>query len=289
MKRLPFILVLFFALLSGCERNFDEWVDTSQRSLTLVFNVPGFKMERLERMADGEFVLKDEFAVQDGQAVRISAYFYDETDSLVQKHTVLSDGTSPARIEARHLQKDARYLVLCVADVVTQDPFVDYYETWYQMAYRSSRSFYLTSSERSGEGTTDIVLMDTLNVVPSNQELEVLLKQHTYNAFFVFTNTGKTDKLEGRIATYMNIYARNDLNTNRYYYMNRFEETALGGVQYIKPATFNSLDNNPYVFFKINTMGKQDSTKISLTNSQLRPMVVTLDCSTLKKINTKKY
>lgn len=198
MKNKLLLIIPFLFLLASCERDFDEIADTQQRHINFIFNTDGLFTDVLSKTNDG-YSLTKLMSLPTDYLLRITAYGYDLSDSLIFTKTILLDDLTRQSLKVRHLLKSEEYRFIFVADIVKSDPYVDYYETWFQLGTKRWSDFYVYSEQRHDEASLNCMASSRMIISPDNQDVEVNFKSITYNGFCVFENLEGVDRLSGYV------------------------------------------------------------------------------------------
>ncbi len=287
MKRLIFISICLCALVA-CERDFDELNDTNLRHIDFEFNTDELFSSILQYDGNSfEMMRVDKLPVD--CRVRITAYCYNQQDSLLSKESLFAPFRDYKRIRFKHLDKNLGYKFLFVADVVRYNSDVDYYETWFQMKVRSLNEAYFYSDQRSDNYVHNILGQAIAQLTPANQTHMIEFTPLTYNGYCVFRNANTATLFSGHVS-----YSVSFVSTTLerlYYgsvgyefsYLNPTEQTI------VMPITFCVADDAFDVYFKTKMLDIEQENKINIENHNHRPFVMTFDCSTLQQTESKFY
>lgn len=280
MKKLQILLVIMSFLQASCKDNFDEWEDTSQRYVTFTFDSHDYFSDILSYV-DGTFQLGADLELDSLYLLRTVCYCYDETGDLWDMQTVLSPQLCSPQITIRHLYKDKAYYFVFLVDVVKQDPFLDYYETWYQLSSKQYDNFYLQALDRNAEPTKNILLSASFHVLPRNQIVPVTLLPITYNGFCIFTNLDYVEKLDGWMG-YNEAFNLKGL-TKREWQTYEYQHYIVQGIDsVIIPLSLTHADNEVTIRIQTTTYDGSNSIEHILSNEGHRPFVATFNASTLE-------
>lgn len=289
MRKLFILYIMCFYLLVACQNDFDEQKDSSMRHITFTLDASHIFDSILDNPSANNFTYGIPATLDDDKRLRITAYCYDQNDSLLQRQTITGTELSITSLTFRHLNKDIDYNFVFIADVVKYDPYVDYYETWYQMDTHNWKRFYLFSDSRNERPQQDVMFTKQLKAKPFNQNIEVQLDQLTYNGYCVFTNTEKVDRLTG-YAGYVNAFRLSTKSwirrTSFFYEFSYYQPTE---TSIILPLNLSYADSVIYVKAKSTTLSGTDSVIVNIPNTRRCPFVVTIDCETSKLEDYKFY
>lgn len=283
--------ILLFILTIGlvaCERDFDEIADTTQRHVMLQFNLADVCNDILFQSGNS-FQLGTSSVTADDYRLRVSVYCYDGKDSLISHQQILSDHSEVPTCIVRHLEKGEQYNFVVMADVVKIDPYVDFYETWFQLGTKWSHSFYLVGYDRSDNSIQNVLFYKKMTLTPENQIVDVKLEQITNNGFCQFVNARHVDKLSGYVAYFDSflLHPFKSMTTARqthsFEYVNPDEATIL------LPVTVSIVDSVIPVVMRTITLEKNDTNRVIINNTKHRPFVATFDCKTLQLTDCKYY
>ncbi len=280
MKRLYILYVICFCCMVACKDDFDEIEDSNMRQISFMLDTSHIFDSVLVKQSGDMFAYGAPAMLDTDCRLRVTAYCYDWNDSLLQRQTMLENSLLMESLTFRHLDKEKDYHFVFVADVVKYDPYVDYYETWYQMDTRNRQNFYMFSDSRNEHPLQDVVYMGQYTSKPSNQDVDVRMTPLTYNGYCVFINTEKVDRLTG-YAVYVNSFrlsskawlTRASLAYEYSYY--RPTETSI-----TLPLNLSYADSVVYVKAKSTTLAGTDSLVVNIPNRARRPFVLTIDCET---------
>lgn len=287
MKKL-LLLFLCFLCLVACQDDFDEINDTQQRHITFTFNTEELFSNVLANTGNN-YSLANIKELSSDYRLRISLYCYDSSDSLVYRQTILSKSLTGQSIKVRHLQLGFTYSFMFVADIVKHDPYVSYYETWYQLNTDHLTHSYIYADERSDKAEWNSMACAELTATPENQNVEVKLKSITYNGFCVFNQLNYIDRLSGYMMYTSFFYLRTKSWQKRNSSFYSFDERNPQGASVIKPVSLSYADSIITVKLRTYGLSGADSTIIDIPNYNRRPFVATFNCATLSLDDCKFY
>lgn len=273
----------------ACKDDFDEIKDSNMRHINFTLDTTNVFDSVLVRQSGDIFAYGAPAKLGTDYRLRVTAYCYDSNDSLLQRQTMMEDVLSMVYLTFHHLDKEKDYHFIFVADVVKYDPYVDFYEVWYQVDSRNRKNFYMFSDSRNEHPQQDVVYMGQYTSKPSNQSVDVGMAPLTYNGYCVFINTDKIDRLTG-YAAYVNTFrlsskawlTRSSLAYEYTYY--RPTETSI-----TLPLNLCYADSVIYVKAKTTTLFGTDSLIVNIHNKARRPFVLTIDCETSQLKDYKFY
>lgn len=286
MKKLNLLLIITALLTAGCNDNFDEWNDTSQRYITFTFDSIPLSTSVLS-YTNGEFRLQNSFNLDTDYLYRVVCYCYDSEGNLIDTQTKLSSQIDDTKITIKHLYKDEKYKFLFTADVVKYDQFVDYYETWFQLKTKNIDDFYIFSKERSNIPEHNIMYTASVYTSPNNSTQAVKFKQITYNGYCVFTNLENINKLSGWANYYESYYIKDFKGINRSY--NLYEYFTNEEKHIVLPLTLSPVDDTIKIQMCRFTNLTKDTVTYNVNNYEHRPFVVKFDCSAQKLVEYVHY
>lgn len=287
MKKLLSFLLCILCLVA-CQDDFDELNDTQQRHITFTFNTEDIFFNVLVDTGNN-YSFANVKGLSDGYRLRISLYCYDPSDSLAYKQTLLSESLTCQSVKVRHLQSSITYSFIFVADIVKYDPYVSYYETWYQLSTEYLPHSYIYADERNDKAEWNSIACSELTATPDNQCIEVELKSITYNGFCVFNQLDDIDRLSGYVmyTSSFHLETKSWQKRNSIFYL--FDERNPHESSVIKPVSLCYADS--IITVKLRTFGLSgaDSTIIDIPNYNRRPFVATFNCATLSLDDCKFY
>ena len=290
MKKLyVFIYIVCFCCLTACQDDFDEMNDSPIRHVTFTLDVSHLFDSILVKQSGDQFVYGIPAVLDEDSRLRVTAFCYDQQDSLLQRQMTLVNELSTTSITFRHVNKDINYRFVFLADIVKYDPNVDYYETWYQMDTRSRNRFYLFSDSRNEHPQQDVMYSAQIMANPSNQNIDVMLSRLTYNGYCVFVNTDKVDRLTG-YASYVNSFrlsTKSWLRRASLAYEYSYYRPTEASITF--PLNLTYADSIIHVKAKNTTLAGTDSVIVNIPNKNRRPFVVTIDCETSQLKECKFY
>ena len=281
MKKLNLLFIITALLSVGCNDNFDEWDDTSQRYITFTFDSVHLATSVLS-YTNGEFQLQNKFNLDTDYLYRVVCYCYDSEGNLIDSQTKLSPQIEDTKITIKHLYKDEKYKFLFTADVVKYDQFVNYYETWFQLKTKSIDDFYIFSLNRSDTPQLNVLYSATVETSPANQIQSIELKQISHNGYCVFTNFGKVNKLSGWTNYYESYYIKDFKGINRSY--NSYEYFINEEKSIVLPLTLSLPDDTLKIQMHRYINLKNDTVTYNVYNFEHRPFVLKIDCSAQKLV-----
>lgn len=272
----------------ACQDDFDELNDTQQRHITFTFNTDELFANVLKD-SGSDYIISFTKDIATDYRLRISLYCYDSSDSLIYKQTLLSTTLTGQSIKVRHLQLNNTYSFAFVADIVKYDPYVSYYETWYQSGTGYLPHSYIYADERDDNAEWNSMACAELTATPENQNVKVKLTSITYNGFCVFNQLDDIDRLSGYVmyTSFFYLKTKSWQKRNSIYYS--FDERNPQGTSLIKPVSLCYADS--IITVKLRTFGLSgaDSTIIDIPNYNRRPFVATFNCATLSLDDCKFY
>lgn len=277
MKKLNLLFIITALLSVGCNDNFDEWDDTSQRYITFTFDSVHLATSVLS-YTNGEFQLQNKFNLDTDYLYRIVCYCYDSEGNLIDTQTKLSPQIEDTKISIKHLYKDEKYKFLFTADVVKYDQFVNYYETWFQLKTKSIDDFYIFSNERSNIPEHNIMYTASVYTSPNNSTQAVKFKQITYNGYCVFTNYGDNYLLEVYARHYESYYIKNLNGIKQRDY--KYELHIKVENEIALPITLCAADDT----IEITAFTANEGGFYEIFNKEHRPFLLKIDCSALKLV-----
>ena len=289
MKRHLLYILLCATALTACQDDFDELEDSVQRRITFTFDTTHLFDDVLIGQ-QGSYILGAPATLDADHLLRITAYCYNPNDSLLQQQTLLCrDMKATSQAIFRHLDKSVDYRFVFVADVVKQDPYVDYYESWYQMNTRRFDTFYFFSDSRNEQPQHDMVHTAMVTTKPANQCVGVELKPLTYNGYCILQNANKSDRLTGFVG-YVESFVlstrswkqRTSVAYNFSYYQPT--ETSI-----TIPLNLSYADSVIYAKVKSTTLAGTDSIIVNIRNMERHPFALTIDCETMTLKDKKFY
>ena len=285
MKKI--LLLSLLAACLACQDDFDELKDSSQRQITFTLDTSDF-FDHVLVASNGGYRLGAAASIDADYRLRLTGYCYDRSDSLVQRQSLLASQLGKQSVSFAHLLNSETYHFVFVADVVRHDPYVDYYEKWYQMSTQHWADFYIYTSDDSDVPAYNAASLATVDASPDNQTLDVALRPITYNGYCVLTNYEGIDRLAGNVWAVMSFRLRT-LGWQRRTAAHPFDyvypkETAL-----TIPAAFCYADSVVNVKLKTYTVAGVDSVVFDLPNESRRPFVAVFDCQKLELTDCKYY
>lgn len=289
MKQLPIYIILLLIIgLAGCQSDFDELKDTQQRHIVFSFDTGGLHSNFLKQVGS-TYALSASETIPADFRLRISVYGYDESENLIYSNTILSEDMACAPLKVRHLWRDRSYRFVFVADIVKYDPFVDYYETWFQLGTKQWSDFYIFCDARQKEQALNSMATAAVIVTPDNQDVDVRFESITYNGYCVFNNLSGIDRLSGYVMYVSNLNFKTRAWRTRTSSFYSFDERAPKETTIIKPVSLCYADSIITVKLRRVMMSSTDSTFISIPNMDRRPFVATFDCRNLTLENCTFY
>lgn len=283
------ILLLVFICFVSCEADFDELTDSDQRSITFSFDTSALLSDVLMRNQDGECYLYTEDNIRQDCGLRITTYCYNIKDSLLYSNSSISKEMRPDSLKVRYLHKDTLYRFVFVADVVKYDPYVDYYEVWYQLGVKDWSNFYFFSQDRSEDPIMNAISMATYELQADNQSLDVSFIPITYNGYCVFTELDKVDYISGYVYSTMSFEGK----TLDWIYKSskpyQFKHLSHQEKILVKPVSLPHVDSVVSISLKRIALDVIDSVMIEIPNKERRPFVAQIDCSTCTLTDNKFY
>ena len=270
----------------ACQDDFDELNDTQQRHITFTFNTEELFANVLENAGSDILSFTD---IAADYRLRISLYCYNSLDSLICKQTTLSKSLTGQSVKVRHLQLNNTYSFVFVADIVKYDPFVSYYETWYQLSTEYFPHFYIYADEREDNPEWNSMSCAELTATPKNQNVEVKLTSITYNGFCVFNQLDDIDRVSGYVMYTSFFYLKTKSWQKRNSIFYSFDERNPQGSSIIKPVSLCYADSIITVKLRTYGLSGTDSTIIDIPNYNRRPFVATFNCATLSLDDCKFY
>ena len=283
MKRIIYhiLALMLICTATACQDDFDELEDTNQRHIVFTFNTDSLFAEIL--YAEGEnFYLKALDKLPSDYRLRITAYCYDSKDALYYTETIIShEKKCMQQMKIRHLKKNVTYRFVFVADVVKYDPYVDYYETWFQLNTDYWSDFYIYSDQRNEDAEKNIMGTATMQLKPNNQSCCVAFYPITYNGFCVFDNLENVDRLSGHVLYNFSFWLR---TLNWWWRSSLAYEFDYRNPQgnIVKPISLSHSDSIIPVMLRSMTIDGVDSLQIDIPNSGRRPFVATFNCETME-------
>lgn len=287
MKKL--LIICLCLALAACEKDFDELSDTSQRHIAFEFSTDALFTEVL-KYENGTFYLDDVSELPSGRAVRISAYCYNELDSLIFRQTQIASMGEYRKIKIRHLDGNFTYRFVFIADVVTYNSSADFYEVWVQMKTQSFSDFYFYSDFRSDDCVDNIMGEASYMLQPANQDFNVEFRPLTYNGYYVLGDLASISVLEGNVFSSVSMCLdglKSVSSASPLGYLFEYENPKEKTI--VKPVTLNFADMESKVKIKTTVFNKVDSIEVKIVNEQLRPFVATFDCDDLEMTECKYY
>lgn len=276
MKTRILLIVLLALLASACQRDFDEVKDTEQRHILFHFNTDSLFTTTL--FDDNGYGFHTVDTIPADSRLRIMAYCYDEQNDLVCSERIVTTSLTNQYLKIRHLLQGQTYRFVFVADIVTYDPYVDYYETWFQLGTHSWKEFYIHSDTRKTDAIYNVLGDETILLQPENQEHEVFFHPISYNGYCIFNRLDSVDRLSG----YLSYCASFRLRTMKYIEItslaNEFDYHAPSS-QIIRPMTYSFADSIMTFKLRVNTVSGIDSAFVKIRNPKRQPFVATFDCS----------
>lgn len=288
MKYLHLIMLACACAMGSCQKDFDELEDSVQRRISFRID-PSHLFDRVLVAHGGSYAFDAPAMLDAGYQVRLTAYCYDPQELLVQSQTTVSSSLQPADVTFRHLDKDVAYRFVFVADVVKSDPYVDYYEQWFQLDTRQWSTFYLFSDSRSERPQHDVLLTATLTAQPQNQEQSVALEHITYNGYLVLEHANATDRLTG-YAGYVNAFVlktRTWKTRTGLAYDFAYHNPTQSSI--VLPVNLCLADSVLNMKVKATSLSGTDSVVAVIPNSERRPFVATIDCESVTLKECKFY
>ncbi|MBO4906584.1 MAG: hypothetical protein J5486_06065 [Bacteroidaceae bacterium] len=278
---LLYIALLSACILTSCKEDFDELQDSDLRSITFTLDA-SHMFDNVLLQQQGSFAIGYRPVLDKNQRLRITAYCYDNNDSLLQRNTILiNELSSDISHTFRHLDKDATYHFVYLADVVEYDPDLDYLETWYQLTYHKWQDFHIASDNRHEMPQADVLYMSEATAQPSNQSIALTLSPLSYNGYYVLTNGNKFDRLSGYVG-YTNSFKMSTKSWQRrtslayeFSYYKPDKETI------IQPLNLCYADSVITMKLKATSLQGSDSVMVDIPNANRRPFVLSIDCETL--------
>lgn len=282
-----YLFVMFVVLsLAACKKDFDETEDSTQRSVTFVFDSDQLFSDLLSRLGDSYSKGKPADLPTDRQ-LRLACYCYDGNSELIAHKTIIAPISNSTSITLRHLQKDIGYQFVLLADVVTASSMIGYEEQWYQMSTHRYDTFYLLTNGLSDDTENNVVRIASFQVKPDNQTIQVESKTMTVNGFLRFTNTSDIVLLRATV-THSNSVSIERLATKGKD-LQHFSIDFPGGIDVYFPVTATSADTTILSSVSITTPQGEETTNVTIDNMLQRPFVATFDCATQKITNCQYY
>lgn len=283
MKRMIYYIfvLMLICTATACQDDFDELEDTNQRHVVFTFNTDSLFADILYAEG-GNFYLKAMDKLPSDYRLRITAYCYDSKDSLYYTEKIITnEKVCMQQMKIRHLQKNETYRFVFVADVVKYDPYVDYYETWFQLNTDYWSDFYIYSDQRNEDAEKNIMGTATMQLKPNNQSCEILFVPITYNGFCVYDNLENVDRLSGAVRYNFSFWLKtlkwwwSDLLAYEFDYRN-----PQGRI--VKPISLSHSDSIISVMLRSMRIEGVDSLQIDIPNSGRRPFVAAFNCERME-------
>lgn len=275
-------------VITSCEKDFDELNDTNQRHIVFSFKTDSLFSHVLHNK--DTYFMGGLNSLEQDYRLRITAYCYDLNDNLLFSDRLILRGLDDWQsVKLRHLDKEATYRFVFVADIVKYDSFVDFYETWYQLGTKKWTDFYIYADNRDDNALNNIIGFHSLEEQPTNQMIEVDFKPIFYNGFCIFNNMDSIDRLSGYVA-YCSSFKLSTLewqrrNSRAY----SFDYSNVKEKVIVKPISLSFADSLITVKLRTTTLHSVDSAFIDIYNKERRPFVATFDCNKRELTNCKFY
>lgn len=279
---------LYILSLVACQDDFDEINDTQQRHITFTFNTEDVFSKVLVNTGNN-YNFADVKGLSADYRLRISLYCYDSSDNLTYNQTILSESLTAQSVKVRHLQSGATYCFVFVADIVKYDPYVSYYETWYQLSTGYLPHSYIYADERNDKAEWNSMACAEVTATPKNQHIEVKLTSITYNGFCVFNQLDDIDRLSGYVMYTSFFYMKTKSWQKRTSIFYSFDDRNPQESSVIKPVSLCYADSIITVKLRTYSLSGADSTIIDIPNYNRRPFVATFNCATLSLDDCKFY
>ena len=287
MKKIISLFLCTLCLIA-CQDDFDELIDTQQRHITFTFNTEELFANVLGN-AGSDYILSFTKDLSTDYRLRISLYCYNSSDSLICGQTILSKSLTGQSVKVRHLQLHNTYSFVFVADIVKYDPYVSYYETWYQLSTEYFPFSYIYADGRDDNAEWNSMAYAELTATPENQNVDVKLTSITYNGFRVFNHIDDIDRISGYVMYTSSFYLKTKSWQKRNSIFYSFDERNPQGSCVIKPVSLCYADSIITVKLRTYGLSGADSTIIDIPNYNRRPFVATFNCATLSLDNCKFY
>ena len=287
MKKIVSLFLCILCLVA-CQDDFDELNDTQQRYITFTLNAEGLFANVLGNTGNN-YLLASTKDLSADYRLRISLYCYDPSDSLICRQTILSTTLTGQSIKVKHLQLNSTYSFVFVADIVKYDPYVSYYETWYQLSTGYLPHSYIYADERDDNAEWNSMACAELAATPENQNVDVKLTSITYNGFCVFNQLDEIDRLSGYVMYTSFFYLKTKSWQKRNSIFYSFDERNPQSASVIKPVSLCYADSIITVKLRTYGLSGADSTIIDIPNYNRRPFVATFNCATLNLDDCKFY
>lgn len=272
--RIPFrtyLYLLFLLMLSSCQKDFNELLDSNQRYVEFTFNTDSLFAKYLY-CYNGTYYFPQIDTLRPEFCLRITAYCYDYADQLLYSGNIFTSVHTEQKMRIMHLLKDETYRCVFLADIVEYDSQVDYLENWFQLGTDSWNSFYLFSTYRHDNAIYDVVGMSTVLVLPNNQSSEVSFTPITYNGYCVFTHTELVQSAHIVGFDSFRLQTLQGLLTSGGYGLDLSEIVG----EYIRPVSMSNADKD----IQIALVTETDTTLLNLVNANCRSFVATINCET---------
>lgn len=279
MKRL-IILAICSCIAAACEADFDEVKDTRQRHITFDFSTDLLFSEYLELYND-DFQVNSIEELPSDRRVCITAYCYDQCDSLIYKETQIAPLDQYQTCKIRHLDKDISYKFLFVADIVQYKSDLDYMETWFQLKTKHFDDFYLYSDQRKEDPTENIIGSAIAELVPDNQDCSIEFEPLTYNGYIILDNAVGTSIAEGYVS-YTVSFKPTSMEQTYYGSLGyEFKHVSPKDSTIVMPVTLCYADDQVKVGLTLKKLDISKELKLTRANKDHRPFVAKFDCSTM--------
>lgn len=282
-----YLLFIFSICFVACQKDFDEVEDTNQRHIDFLVDTSNLLSDVLFPQ-DNTFRLGVADSITTVHRIRVSGYCYDNTGTLVASQHSIVESLGQTMMSFRHLQKQAIYHFVFLADVVKVNKYLDFQETWYQVSTQKRNTAYLFSNTLSNAIVENILKYATTDLEPNNQSVNISLQPVTYNGFIVLMNTNGVNKISGTYS-YSSSLLTEDLSTRKSA-ESTFVSLYANGDNICWPVMLTRNDSE--LQFSIDISTSEKGTQIAtqdITLDKKRPFVVSFDCSSLQITDIKFY
>lgn len=283
------IIIISLPVLLSCQKDFDEVLDTDHKHINFTFNSSRMLDDILYQ--EPSFHLGHVSTIHPDYRLRITAYCYDFNDSLVCSNTIIGESAQLLSLKVRHLIEDNVYRFVFLADVVKYDPYIDFYEVWYQLGISSFSGMYIYSDYRENNPELNQLGYSFLEIIPDNQDVCVDFDSIVYNGYCVFRDFGNVESISGYISYTSRLRLDSMLpeKVSNLHTTFEFDKDALSTSSIIIPVTLCCADSIISVKLRRKLEFATDSVIAIIPNPGRDNFVATFSCSSLTLDDFKLY